>query len=104
MPSGYEIVRVHFARGAKHRAVCNGVSDRCGKTHIARPMGLAVGKVGALLMTDDANGMLYRVAYKGAFGSPTSVQSASVDAMRKQTSAGIGVPMPKDRQKPEPLK
>ena len=40
-----------------------------GKTHIARPVGLAMAKDGSLLMADDANGVMYRIAYTGSAGA-----------------------------------
>lgn len=60
-PSGYEIVRVRFADGrAKSiEPFISGFLTDGGTTHIARPVGLAMAKDGALLMADDANGVLY---------------------------------------------
>ena len=37
-----------------------------GKAHFGRLAGVAVAKDGALLFSDDANGMIYHVAYLGA--------------------------------------
>jgi Raf kinase inhibitor-like YbhB/YbcL family protein len=65
--SGYEIARVHFEHGeAKSIApfVTGFLTDK-GQTHIARPMGLAIAHDGSLLMADDANGSIYRIAYRG---------------------------------------
>jgi glucose/arabinose dehydrogenase len=55
-PSGYEIVRIHFENGQPKsiEPFVTGFLTDGGKTHIARPVGLA--KDGALLMADDANG------------------------------------------------
>jgi Raf kinase inhibitor-like YbhB/YbcL family protein len=97
--SGYEIVRVRFVDGqpkAFEKFVTGFLTDG-GTTHIARPMGLAVAKDGALLMADDANGVIYRIAYTG-----TSTASAPLnppaDPMLKQAAQGIGVPLAKDRE------
>jgi glucose/arabinose dehydrogenase len=37
-----------------------------GKNQFGRPAGLAVSKDGALLISDDSNGIIYRVSYKQA--------------------------------------
>lgn len=60
-------MRVRFANGQPQRFepfVTGFLTDR-GRIHIARPVGLAWGKDGALLMADDANGVIYRIAYQG---------------------------------------
>lgn len=97
--SGYEIVRVHFENGApqKIEPFLTGFLTDGGRTHIARPMGLAQAKDGALLMADDANGVLYRVSYK-----EKSVASQQVDApataMEQQSKQGNGVPLSLQRE------
>jgi len=70
-PSGYEIVRVHFDQSGKPTKfepfltgflVKGGAPD--GKdAHFARPVGLAQIKDGSLLLTDDTNNIIYRIAY-----------------------------------------
>jgi glucose/arabinose dehydrogenase len=70
-PAGYEIVRVRFDDGrpvaiepfATGFLVDQG-SGKWGAT--GRPAGLAVTQDGALLMSDDMNGVIYRIAYEGA--------------------------------------
>jgi Raf kinase inhibitor-like YbhB/YbcL family protein len=97
--AGYEIVRVHFANGqpnAFEKFVTGFLTDG-GKTHIARPMGLAVAKDGSLLMADDANGVIYRVAYTGK-ASASVIAQPPATAMLAQTSKGVGVPLAKDRE------
>jgi Raf kinase inhibitor-like YbhB/YbcL family protein len=92
--SGYEIVRIHFQNGqAKSmEPFVTGFLTDGGNTHIARPMGLTVAKDGSLLMGDDANGVIYRVAYAkvaSSSGSPpkqTPVQ-ARADAETKKPLA-----------------
>jgi Raf kinase inhibitor-like YbhB/YbcL family protein len=96
--SGYEIVRVHFSGGAPQSVepfVTGFLSDG-GTTHFARPVGLAVARDGSLLMADDANGVIYRVAYQGQDGS-TQRLKAPPTAMLEQASQGIGVPIAIER-------
>ena len=97
--SGYEIVRIRFVDGrprAFEKFVSGFLTDG-GKTHIARPMGLAVAKDGSLLMADDANGVIYRVAYSGS-ASPSARITAPAKAMLAQAAQGVGVPLAKDRE------
>ena len=63
--SGYEVVRVRYENGVPRRfePFVTGFLTDGGRTHIARPVGLAVAKDGALLVADDANGVIYRIAY-----------------------------------------
>ena len=63
--SGYEILRIRFAGGVPvaFEPFVSGFPGDGGKTHFARPVGLAVARDGALLMTADGNGVLYRIAY-----------------------------------------
>ncbi|MCE4558175.1 YbhB/YbcL family Raf kinase inhibitor-like protein [Roseateles cellulosilyticus] len=96
--AGYEIVRIRFADGNPQRIepfVTGFLTDR-GRTHIARPVGLAWAKDGALLMADDANGVIYRVAYQGNARPGTALQ-APADEMKRQTAKGIGVPLALER-------
>ncbi|RZJ08649.1 MAG: YbhB/YbcL family Raf kinase inhibitor-like protein [Rubrivivax sp.] len=96
--SGYEIVRVRFADGKPQRFepfVTGFLTDR-GRTHIARPVGLTWAKDGALLMADDANGVIYRVAYQGSARMSPALQ-APADEMKRQAAKGVGVPLAKDR-------
>lgn len=91
--SGYEIVRVHFQDGGpkSFEPFVTGFLSDGGKTHFARPMGLAVAKDGALLMGDDANGVIYRVAYTGTGSAAAAPPSG--DKMRQEAAVGIGVPL-----------
>ena len=96
--SGYEIVRVRFADGQPKsiEPFVTGFLTDSGRTHIARPVGLAVAKDGALLMADDANGVIYRIAYGGdAKGAAAAPAPGSV--MERQANKGNGVPLAKDR-------
>jgi Raf kinase inhibitor-like YbhB/YbcL family protein len=99
--SGYEIVRVRFANGVPQRfePFVTGFLTDGGKTHIARPVGLAWAKDGSLLMADDANGVIYRAAYVGAKPAAAGAAevSAPADAMKAQAAKGTGVPLAADR-------
>ncbi len=70
-----------------------------GKTHIARPVGLAMARDGALLMADDANGVIYRIAYAG---QRAQGRSACGGTGRPDAGAGrprgIGVPLALERE------
>jgi len=100
--SGYEIVRVRFADGKpqKFEPFVSGFLTDGGKTHIARPVGLAMAKDGALLMSDDANGVIYRIAYREGTSGAASSTTAAPPAGRMQAQAmkGSGVPLAKDRE------
>lgn len=91
--SGYEIVRVRFQNGqatAVEPFVTGFLTDG-GKTHIARPVGLAMAKDGSLLMADDANGVIYRVAYTGGKGAGAPKPPAK--PMQDQVNKGNNVPL-----------
>jgi Raf kinase inhibitor-like YbhB/YbcL family protein len=94
-PSGYEIVRIRFADGqAKSiEPFVTGFLTDGGKTHIARPVGLAVAADGALLMADDANGVLYRVAYTGSDKAAAALPPAPSGPMQQQAERGSNVPL-----------
>ncbi|TWI69083.1 Raf kinase inhibitor-like YbhB/YbcL family protein [Pseudoduganella lurida] len=95
--SGYEIVRIRFKDGQAQsiEPFVTGFLTDGGKTHIARPVGLAVARDGALLMADDANGVIYRVAYTG--GKAKVAAAPPAGPMEQQASKGNGVPLTKDR-------
>lgn len=69
-PSGYEVARVRFDAAGEAVAIepfltgfLSDTSD--GPAQSGRPVGLAVANDGSLLFTDDINGVIYRVSYKG---------------------------------------
>jgi Raf kinase inhibitor-like YbhB/YbcL family protein len=92
--SGYEIVRIHFEndRPVQIEPFVTGFLTDGGKTHFARPVGLAVAKDGSLLMADDANGVLYRISYTGG-GEPREPLVPPATAMDRQFAEGNGVPL-----------
>lgn len=69
-PAGYEVARIRFAGGkpAKLEAFAQGFLSQKGSKwlHYGRLAGLAQAKDGALLLADDTNGVIYRIAYTGA--------------------------------------
>ncbi len=70
-PAGYKVVRVVFRDGQPDRFedFLTGFLVDGGKAQIGRPAGLAVTKDGALLVSDDSNGVIYRIGYAGATSS-----------------------------------
>lgn len=98
-PSGYEIVRVRFADGRPQsfEPFVTGFLTDGGRTHIARPVGLAVAADGALLMADDANGVLYRIAYTGTGKAVASLPAAPARPMQQQAERGNNVPLALER-------
>lgn len=70
-PSGYKLVRIRFQNGkpTAFEDFVGGFLSADGQSVIGRPAGLAMAKDGSLLMTDDVNGVLYRIAYTGGSGS-----------------------------------
>ena len=95
VPSGYEIVRVHFTNGqaSSIEPFVSGFLTDGGKTHIARPVGLAMAADGALLMADDANGVLYRIAYTGASKAVAMLPPPPAGPMQQQAARGTNVPL-----------
>lgn len=63
-PVGYKIVRLHFEGGKPVRIddFLTGFLVNDNKAHFARPVGVAVHTDGSLLVSDDTNGVIYRVA------------------------------------------
>lgn len=67
VPSGYKVMRIRF-EGGKPVAAEDFVSGFLlpgGSSYFARIAGVAVARDGALLVSDDANGVIYRVTYEG---------------------------------------
>jgi glucose/arabinose dehydrogenase len=64
-PVGYEVVRIKFDENGKPTAMEPFVSGWLldGPAQFGRPCGLAVAQDGALLISDDAQGVIYRVSY-----------------------------------------
>ncbi|WP_020653610.1 YbhB/YbcL family Raf kinase inhibitor-like protein [Massilia niastensis] len=101
--SGYEIVRVRYADGqpASVEPFVTGFLTDGGKTHIARPVGLAVAKDGALLMADDGNGVIYRIAYTGPKTAAVGTAAPPAGPMQEQANKGNKVPLASKRPETE---
>ena len=93
--AGYELVRVSFEAG-KPTAIepfVTGFLSEDGKTQLARPVGLAQAADGALLMSDDANGVIYRIVYTGAQTQASGSSATPATAMQTQVARGMNVPL-----------
>lgn len=68
-PSGYEVMRVRFKDGKPStiEPFLTGFLQKDGDRYIqhGRLAGVAIAKDGALLVSDDENGVIYRIAYDG---------------------------------------
>lgn len=67
-PVGYEVVRLRFEDGqpVEFEDFLTGFLSEDGETHFARLTGVAIALDGSLLVTDDTNGVIYRVSYDGS--------------------------------------
>jgi glucose/arabinose dehydrogenase len=77
-PSGYKVARVRFDNGVPtaFEDFLTGFLSRDGGVQFGRLAGIAVGRDGSLLVADDTNGVIYRVAYGGAPGAPSDQPKA----------------------------
>jgi glucose/arabinose dehydrogenase len=67
-PIGYEVVRIRFNAQGQPEAMepfVGGWLIENGRAHFGRLMGIAQAGDGALLVGDDTNGVIYRIAYGG---------------------------------------
>jgi glucose/arabinose dehydrogenase len=66
-PSGFKVVHVKFENGRamRYEDFVTGFTLEDGAAQFGRPTGLALAKDGALLLTDDSNGVVYRISYDG---------------------------------------
>jgi glucose/arabinose dehydrogenase len=67
-PVGYEVVRIRFDTAGNLTAIAPFVSGwliEGGRAHFGRLMGITTTADGALLVGDDTNGVIYRIAYDG---------------------------------------
>ncbi|MFT2010869.1 PQQ-dependent sugar dehydrogenase [Pontibacter sp. 13R65] len=65
-PVGYKVVRLIFENGQPRRFedFLTGFLINNNQSHFARLVGLAVNEDGSLLVSDDTNGVIYRIAYR----------------------------------------
>lgn len=77
VPDGYKVVRIHFddqgpavipGTDAVYEDFLAGFLIDNGTAHFGRIAGLTVDSTGSLLVSDDTNGMIYRVSYDDASG------------------------------------
>jgi glucose/arabinose dehydrogenase len=63
---GYKVVRIRFKDGKPtgFEDFLTGFLIESGKAQFGRPAGLVIAKDGALLVSDDSNGVIYRIAYE----------------------------------------
>jgi Raf kinase inhibitor-like YbhB/YbcL family protein len=99
--SGYEIVRIRFDNGRPvgFEPFVTGFLTDGGTTHIARPVGLALTPDGSMLMSDDANGTIYRVSYTGGRAATNAANPAPAPSgpMISQANQGNLVPLANTR-------
>lgn len=102
-PRGYEVVRIHFTNGQPGaiEPFLTGFLTPRGES--ARPCGVAVAHDGALLFTDDRNGIIYRVSYAGPAGGAavTPGPAPAAGPMKQQAARGSGVPIASHRSETE---
>ena len=69
--TGYKVVRLRFEDGEPvgYEDFLTGFLLPDGVTHFGRPAGLLVAQDGSLLLTEDTNGVIYRISYTGAQAS-----------------------------------
>jgi glucose/arabinose dehydrogenase len=66
VPTGYKVVRIHISGGKPEGAVqdfATGFAIADQSRILGRPVGVAVGPDGALYVSDDKGGFIYRIAY-----------------------------------------
>lgn len=65
-PAGYKVVRIHFENGqpVRFEDFVSGFLVNGNKAHFARLVGVAVHTDGSLLVSDDTNGVVYRVSLR----------------------------------------
>ena len=93
--SGYELARVRFDASGRATGVetfVSGFMNRDGTGHYGRPCGVAVMRDGSILMSDDANGIVYRIVHNGAAGQ-AAPYAPPAGPMLAQAALGSGVPL-----------
>jgi glucose/arabinose dehydrogenase len=66
-PVGYKVARLRFVNGSPvgFEDFLTGFLSDDGTSYFGRPTGLAIGPDGSLFVSDDTNGVIYRVTYTG---------------------------------------
>ena len=103
---GYELARVRFdARGQAVRVepFVRGFLSADGTSNYGRLCGVAVAADGALLFSDDANGVVYRVARTDAgAAAPYTPARPPAAPMERQAARDFGVPIAVERPETQP--
>ncbi|QNE32943.1 YbhB/YbcL family Raf kinase inhibitor-like protein [Sphingomonas sp. NBWT7] len=93
--SGYELARVRFdasGQATRIEPFVTGFMSRDGNSHYGRPCGVAVMADGSILLSDDANGIIYRITYDGATGQAAAMNPPA-GPMLEQAARGTNVPL-----------
>jgi glucose/arabinose dehydrogenase len=66
-PDGYKVVRIVFENGkpVRYEDFLSGFLSKDGKSRFGRPAGIAINTKGTIFISDDSNGIIYGVQYKG---------------------------------------
>lgn len=90
-PSGYEVVRIVFEDGkpVRFEPFLTGFLQEAngGFQRSARPAGLAVAMDGALLISDDENGIIFRVSYQGSAQTVRDNESSEIEVSDSQAGS-----------------
>jgi Raf kinase inhibitor-like YbhB/YbcL family protein len=93
--SGYELARIRFdaqGRATKVESFVSGFMSKDGAGQYGRPCGVAVLRDGSILLSDDANGVIYRITYDGATGKVAPL-APPPGPMLEQAARGENVPL-----------
>ncbi len=104
LASGYELARVRFdasGRATRIETFASGFMSTDGNSHFGRPCGVAVMPDGSLLLSDDANGIVYRITYDGARG-PALAYAPPAGPAQAEAMRGSGVPLALARSETAP--
>ena len=102
--SGYELARIRFdANGQATRVetFVSGFMSRDGTGQYGRPCGVAVMRDGSILLSDDANGVIYRITYDGATGQAAPLNPPA-GPMLEQAARGTNIPLALTRPETRP--
>lgn len=102
--SGYELARIRFdgqGRPVRVESFVSGFINRNGTGQYGRPCGVAVMRDGSILLSDDANGILYRIRYNDATGQASPL-APPAGPMLEQAARGSNVPLALTRPEARP--
>ncbi|TNC66629.1 YbhB/YbcL family Raf kinase inhibitor-like protein [Rubellimicrobium roseum] len=103
-PSGYEVVRIDFENGEPVGIepfitgfLMEDAESPSGWGQMGRLAGLAQGPDGALYLSDDTGGVIYRIVYTGAEGDAAEAQGATLEPTNvsgAEVGLATGAPAP----------